>query len=93
MNRNVHLRLVVIDVARSRMMQIIIDQRRHSRNVVHRWVVYVILHHPYGSDRCHSKMRSERDKTKQTKRKRKREERREKREEREEELQPSSRAL
>ncbi len=60
MNRNVHLRLVVIDVARSKVMQIIIDQRRHSRNVVHRWVVYIIiLHHPYGSDRCHSKMRSE----------------------------------
>ena len=75
MNRNVHLRLVVIDVARSKVMQIIIDQRRHSRNVVHRWVVYIIiLHHPYGSDRCHSKMRSKRKKRKEERRKRERKE-------------------
>ncbi len=74
MNQNVHLRLVVIDVARSRMMQIIIDQRRHSRNVVHRWVVYIIiLHHPYGSDRCYSKMRSEVNEMKQNEEKKKRE--------------------
>ncbi len=58
-----HLRLVVIDVARSRMMQIIIDQRHHSSNVVHRWVVYIIIYHPYGSDRCHSKMRSKTNET------------------------------
>ena len=30
------------------------DQRYHSRNVVHRWGVYVILHTSYGSDRCHN---------------------------------------
>ena len=39
MNQNVHLRIIVIDVARSRLMQIIIDQRRHSLNMAHRWVV------------------------------------------------------
>ena len=39
MNQNVNLRIIVIDVARSRLMQIIIDQRRHSFNMAHRWVV------------------------------------------------------